>query len=211
VRFITTIRQRWKKALSASLTIALLSAVLVVGATLFSSEVFAAWKTPGNASGGILDGVLDFEAPAATVAAFQAKSEEGQLVKNWKNTDSPLLDSILSRNTQLSYQLVTNANTPQTIIPGLSLSYNQIASNPALSPFAAQIALSAAMSFQGTIISQIILPVLNTLAPTNPLAKTLSQVFTIYVNTLIATQASILATIPPTFRPPPIPPASPST
>jgi hypothetical protein len=108
VSFLTAFGQRWKRAVGASLTIALLSAVAVVGITLFGSEVFAAWKTPGNAeqalaSEGAFAGILNFEAPADTVARVQTEkkdfgksqsSRHAMLAKNWKFTQNPLLDFI---------------------------------------------------------------------------------------------------------------------
>lgn len=108
MRFLTAFGQRWKRAIGASLTIALLSAVAVVGITLFSSEVLAAWKTPENveqalASEGAFAGVLNFEAPAETVARFKTDnkavgksqaSSDAMVAKNWKYTQNSLLDTI---------------------------------------------------------------------------------------------------------------------
>lgn len=110
MRFITGIGQRWKRALGASFTIALLLAVAVVGITLFSSEVLAAWKSKGNAeqtltSDSAFAGLLDFEAPAATVERFQTDTKEvakaqtssnPMLAKNWKFTQNSLLESIVN-------------------------------------------------------------------------------------------------------------------
>ncbi len=108
VQFISVMKNRWKKALGASLTIALLSAVAGVGITFLSSDVLAAWKWKGKAdqarsSSGFGD-LLNFEAPAATAARLATQKEDaaqsktqssGQLVKNWKFTQSPLLDIYL--------------------------------------------------------------------------------------------------------------------
>jgi hypothetical protein len=109
MRFITAFGQRWKQAVGVSLTLALLSAVAVVGITLFGSEVLAAWKTPENAeqalsSEGALAGILNFEAAAETTAQFQTDKKEAakaqttsgpMVAKNWKFTQT-LLDSIQS-------------------------------------------------------------------------------------------------------------------
>jgi len=109
VYLLTAIGQRGKKAAGAFLTVALLSAVAVVGITSFGSEVLAAWKTPANAepalaSSNTFEGLLNFEAPAATVARFDAQKEEAEqskaqtsnsllLVKNWKFTQNLLGDA----------------------------------------------------------------------------------------------------------------------
>ncbi len=136
VQSISVMKNRWKKALGASLTIALLSAVAGVGITLFSSEVLAAWKTQGKAeqtltSSGALDGLLNFEAPAATAArlatekedANQSKPENGQVVKNWKFTQSPVIDAYL-----LSWALTFEAVQVEGLITFIELS------NPFLPP-----------------------------------------------------------------------------
>lgn len=102
-------RNRWRQFAGAALTVALLSAVAVVGIALFGSEVLAAWKTPENAeqvlsSGGAFEGLLNFEAPAETVARFSAKTEQAQrskgrtdtnplLVANWKFTQNVFVDA----------------------------------------------------------------------------------------------------------------------
>jgi hypothetical protein len=107
VQFLTVIRQRWKRAFGASLTIALLSAVAVVGFTVFGSKMLTACKAAGNAeqalvSGSAFEGLLSFESPAATVAQHKAQTEESQksikqadvlLVKNWRYTQNPLADA----------------------------------------------------------------------------------------------------------------------
>ena len=230
VYFLTAIGQRWKRAAGASLTIALLSAVAVVGLTVFGSKMMTACRAAGNAeqalaSGSAL-GLLNLEAPEAKVKQFQAKTQESELAKNWKFTDSPLLDSILASNTPLDYALVTNPNTPQPIFGGLSLSFNQIATNPLLSPFANLIALSGADSFLGNFLSQVYLPIVDatlnalakSLAVTNPVLaafvtavkNSINSTVVGIVNSLIASQNALNATIPPNFRPPSIKPASPT-
>ena len=115
MQFISLMKNRWKKALGASLTIALLSAVAGVGITFLSSDVLAAWKWKGMAdqahsSSGLGD-LLNFEAPAATVTRLATQKEDaaqskssGQLVKNWKFTQSPLLDIYI-----LSWSLTVEA------------------------------------------------------------------------------------------------------
>jgi len=110
VDHFNTIRQRWKRAVGASLTIALLSAVVVVGLTLFASKVLAAWNTPAGteqafASSAVFEDLLNFEAPAATVTRLKTQIEEAKesnknasqsplLVKNWLFTQNPVLDFI---------------------------------------------------------------------------------------------------------------------
>src|SRR5579885_1653841 len=78
--FMTGIGQRWKRALGASLALVSLSAVAVVGFTLLGSKVLAAWKAPGNAEQALtsraFDGLLNFEAPEATVARLAAQKEQ---------------------------------------------------------------------------------------------------------------------------------------
>jgi hypothetical protein len=112
MRFLAAIGRRWrngwKRTVGAALTALLLLAVAAAGLALFGSEVFAVWKGPTNAepalaSDGAFGGLLNFEAPAATVARFDVQTEEAQkniqrasdapvLVKNWRFTqnDSPL-------------------------------------------------------------------------------------------------------------------------
>lgn len=99
----------WKKAARAALTAVLLSAIAIAAVTLFGSKVLAAWKAPGSAeqvfSGGQLQGLFSFEAPAATVARFESQKQDSEqfmaqttkdplLLKNWKFTQNPVLDFI---------------------------------------------------------------------------------------------------------------------
>jgi hypothetical protein len=211
------------------LTIALLAAVAVVGFTFFSSKMLTACKAAGNAEQALASGnslgLLDLDAAETKVVQHKTKAGESLLVKNWKYTDSPLLDSILATNTALSFNLVTNPNTPQPIIGGLSASFNQIASNPFLSPFANLIALSGAESFFGNFFSRLWLPffdttlnaIANSLKATNPALANFVLAFknaingavVNLVNSLIASQNALNALIPPNFRPVAITPASP--
>ncbi|MHB1425865.1 MAG: hypothetical protein ACYC3I_22090 [Gemmataceae bacterium] len=218
MRFITAIGQRWKRAAGASFTLALLAAVAVVGLTFFSSKTLTACKAAGNAEQALASGnslgLLNFDAPEAKVAQFKAKkAEESELVKNWKFTDNPLLDSILAVNTFFDFKLVTDPSAPQSLTPSISFSYNQI-NTPAFTPFAAQIALSGGLSFWGTFIGQDYMPFVNVVLGSNPALHGFLHVFDAavvsYVNLLIRTQAALNAVIPPAFRPPAIPPASPS-
>jgi hypothetical protein len=129
VQVFSVMKSRWKKALGASFTIALLSAVAGVGITLFSSDILAAWKGKGKAeqalSSSSLGNLLSFEAPAATAArlasqkedANQSKTENGQLVKNWKFTQSPVLDAYL-----LSWALTFEAVQLEGLITFIKLS-----------------------------------------------------------------------------------------
>jgi hypothetical protein len=179
VQFNSVMKERWKKALGASLTIALLSAVAGVGITLFSSEVLAAWKTQGKAeqslsSSGALEGLLNFEAPAATAArlatekedANQSKTEtSGQVVKNWKFTQSPVLDAYL-----LSWALTLEAVQLEGLITFIELS----------NPFLPASIVNFLNAFE--------------------LA---------WVQTAIGFQNFLNSFIPVGFRPPPIPPISP--
>jgi hypothetical protein len=124
VRFITAFGQRWERAVGASLTIALLAAVAVVGISLFGSEVFAAWKTPENSvqvlsTDGALAGILNFEAPAETVARFKPDTKEAVkdqssskplVARNWKYTQNSFLDSLQNIYTEgIELQLITIA------------------------------------------------------------------------------------------------------
>ncbi len=120
-------KNEWKRAASASLTIALLLAVAVVGISLFGSEVVAAWKKPGNAeralpSGGVLADLLNFDAPAQTLARVNVQTAESEqsiqrtadvslLVKNWKFTQNPIVDFLQSLGPaiQASQAAVANA------------------------------------------------------------------------------------------------------
>src|SRR5581483_6391025 len=86
-------------------------AVAIVGLSVFSSEILAAWKTPGNAeralsSGDILEELLSFAAPAETVARFEAAKQEDEesmtevsndplLAENWKFTQNPTANAYL--------------------------------------------------------------------------------------------------------------------
>jgi hypothetical protein len=102
-------RPKWKQAARVSLAIVLLSAVVVAGFSLLGSEVLAAWKAststePQLASGGAFAGLVNFEAPAATVARFEATATESEkssaqtsnaplLAKSWKSTQNPIADA----------------------------------------------------------------------------------------------------------------------
>jgi hypothetical protein len=108
VPFTAVIGSKWKdrgkRAFRAALTIVLLSAFAVVGMSLLGSEVLAAWRAPGNAeqkfvSTGALEGLFSFDAPASTVARFEAATEQDaklmsrdfsgpSLFKNWTFTAS---------------------------------------------------------------------------------------------------------------------------
>jgi hypothetical protein len=192
VYFISATGQRWKRAVGASLTIALLSAVAVVGITLFGSEVLAAWKTPGNAeqalaSNGAFAGLLNFEAPAANAARLaserdadaKGKAQAGsvpQFVKNWKFTQNSLADNLLMSYTLYfqSLQLVSFEQNYLRILNNIATAFPSFA----------------------------------------PLAKVLEQqviaISTAFANILRAQQAVVNASIPPNLRPPPTVPASPS-
>jgi hypothetical protein len=185
VNFITAIGQRWKRAVGASLTIALLAAVAVVGITLFSSEVLAAWKTP--ASGSAFEGVLNFEAPSATLVKYVSDSEtvakdmaqtgsDPLPVKNWKFTQNSLTDNI-AKSFQLYIQSLQLVSLEQA---WLNLLTTLAKINPSFAPIA-QI-----------LESRVIL------------------IATVFANILAFQQAQINAQIPPPFRPPPVVPASPS-
>lgn len=105
MRFITAIGRKWGRAAGAALTIVLLSAVAVLGVIQLGSKVSAAWKAPGSAeqtlaSGGTFKALLNFAAPAETVAKYkdQAKKAENSIkrasdratyVKNWMYTQGP--------------------------------------------------------------------------------------------------------------------------
>jgi hypothetical protein len=129
VQFVSVMKSRWKKALGASLTIALLSAVAGVGITLFSSDILAAWKGKGKAeqalSSSSVGDLLKFEAPAATAARLAAEKQDaaqnkmeakGQLAKNWKFTQSPLVDVYL-----LSWSLTVEAVQIEGLVTYLDL------------------------------------------------------------------------------------------
>jgi hypothetical protein len=103
-------RARGKRAIGATLTLVMLSAVAVVGLALLDSDVLASGKVPGNteqalASSSAFEGLLTFEAPASTVSRLEATTKEAQkdkdltrnaplLVKNWKYTQSSLADLV---------------------------------------------------------------------------------------------------------------------
>lgn len=137
MRFHTAIGQRmrgsWKRAAGAGLTVVMLSIVAIVGLTLFGSEAIAAWKATENAeqilsSGNTLEGLLNFEAPTATMTQLETKKVEAEnsikkassvplLVKNWKYTQ--------------------NQNPVVVYIEGalFQLAVEILDSNPALPPF----------------------------------------------------------------------------
>ena len=231
MHFLTAIGQRWKRAFGASLTIALLSAVAAVGFTVFGSKMLTACKAAGTAeqalaSGSVLS-LLNIDAPQATATPSQTKTEESILAKNWKNTDLPLLDSILKTNTLLDYNLVTMPNTPLPIIGGVSLSFNQIQSNPLLSPFANLIAISGALQFQAaflilpyqTIVTNFLVSISKGLSVSNPslamfvagISNAINATINSWVSFLRAWQTTINVSIPANYRPTPIPPTSPSS
>lgn len=112
MRFTTGIGQRWKQAFGASLAIVPLSAVAVVGFTLLGSKVLAAWKAPGNAEQALTSsafiGLLNFEAPEATVARIAAVKEEfekdnrragnaSMFVDNWRFTQISFGESLMGQ------------------------------------------------------------------------------------------------------------------
>ncbi len=180
MRFMTGIGLRWKQAVRASLTGALLSAVAVVGLSLFGSEVLAAWKTPGNAEkayvSGKLEGLLNFESPAAAVARFETEKQESDqsvaqagnpsvVAKNWKFTQIPTLDAYI-----LSWSLTLEAVQLEGLITFIELS------NPFLPP--------SIVSF-------------------------LNSFELAWVQAAIGFQNFLNSFIPVGFRPPPIPPVSP--
>jgi hypothetical protein len=137
MRFITVIGQRWKRAVGASLAIASLSAVAVVGFTLLGSKVLAAWKAPGNAEQALttsaFEGLLNFEAPAATAARIAVQKEEferdnrrasnaSMLVKNWRFTQFSFRESLLGQLVEF-----TILNPGQTLsLPDVITQSNQV-------------------------------------------------------------------------------------
>lgn len=210
MRILTVIEQRWtnrwKRTAGAAFTIALLSALVVVGITLFGSEVVAAWKTPENAelalsSGGAFEGLLNFEAPAETVARFGSNSEKAEssikkagnaflVVKNWKFTAAnPALEALLATNMPLDFLLYMNNNSN-----GIQ---EFLEANSPLNFIAA----SGALYLSGLFLESL-LPRLN---------PALSAFTVAYVNGLRSLQISINSNIfPAIYRPPLIPPISPS-
>jgi hypothetical protein len=200
-------RNRWKKVAGAVLTLALLSALAVVGITLFGSEVLAAWKMPENAeqalsSGGAFEGLLNFAAPAETVARFGSNSEKAQssstkagnaslVVKNWKYTAAnPALEQLFATNFALDFQLFLRNNNPESIQQFLE-------ANQPLNFIVASGALYyAGVSLQGLLPG---------------LSPALGSIVTAYVNGLRSLQITINSNIfPEIYRPPLIPPISPS-
>lgn len=195
MRFITGIGQRWKQALGASLTIALLTAVAVVGISLFGSEVLAAWKTSDNAEEALVSAsVLNFDAPAATVARFNsetAASNSPQVVSNWKYTQNPLLD-LLATNPLVDAFLFQAAKTNPVLNDFLQLN-----------PTTSALVTSGTLSFYGTYLGQTLLPavnsfiktqetVLSTIAKTNP---ALAPLVNTTLNTLNAFQTTFNQTV----------------
>lgn len=115
-------RNSWKRTVESALTILVLSAVAVGGLALFGSEVSAVWNASRNAnpvlaSDDTFAGLLTFEAPAATVARFAAKTKEYEkqqaqaanvpfIVKNWKYTQiivDPLFPFLIALETEIIY------------------------------------------------------------------------------------------------------------
>ncbi len=189
--FITAIRQRWKRAVGVSLTIALLSAVTVVGITFLGSEALAAWKAPANSEQALVPdsafaGLLNFEAPADKVVRLTSETEEVEknkaqdssnplLTKNWKFTQNTLVDNIIK-----SYQLYFQSVLLQVYEHSFLTFLNILAmENPALAP-----------------VIQLI-------------ERQAIQLYTIAANILAIQQMQINAQIPPALRPPATLPASP--
>jgi hypothetical protein len=212
VRITTVIgqkwRNRWKRFAGAALTIALLSAVAFVGITLFGSEVLAAWKTPENAgqpqsSGSAFEGLLNFATPAETVARFKSNAEGVQssikgadnaslLVKNWKYTAAnPALEALLAKNVALDFLLYMNNNRN-----GIQ---EFLEANSPLNFIAASGALYVYGVFLESLLPQLVSSNLG-----------LARFVEGYVNGLRSLQQAINNQIPVNFRPPPIPPVSPS-
>ncbi len=107
VRYVIAIGQslrgNWKGTAGTALTVVMLSAVAIVGFASFGSDVLASWKAPENAEQALAasQGLLTFEAPASTLAFFQAKEKDelngkdlvdvaALLVGDWKNTSLTL-------------------------------------------------------------------------------------------------------------------------
>jgi hypothetical protein len=101
-------KDRWKRAANAAMTTVALSAVTVAALALLGTELLAAWKAPGSAeqalaSGSVFEELVNFEAPAWTVARVKAQLEEADqsmrrgreaalLVRNWRFTQNPIAD-----------------------------------------------------------------------------------------------------------------------
>lgn len=199
MRNAAVIGQRWKRAAGAALTILVLSAVAVGGLTLFGSEVLAAWKAPGDAeqalvSGGALEGLLSFDAPAVLSARFKAQMEEAEqsiprgesaslLAKNWRYTQSPAADALV-----LSLNLYVSALRAEIALSVFDNFMDQLQKNIAASnsPFA-PLLNNALSAFEDQVIALL----------------------TWYINTAAAIQSLINPRIPANFRPPPLRPISP--
>jgi hypothetical protein len=261
-------RNRWKRAVESIVTIVVLLAVAVGGIVLFGSEVSAVWKAPGNAnqalaSDGAFAGLLNFEAPAATVARFEAAAKEYEknqtqaanfplLVKNWKYTQiiDPLttlnlfyltgIDNALFLLRGLGLYEEDNASTFDSAVPGINLQNLITAINDLfqaspgglpqlITNFYLQ-QLSTALYQQATILEAwqnaflnnlnvfgqglsssfpSLSPLLN--AYFNALQNQVNSFVTSYVQTAQALQNIINTQLPTSLRPPPIPPASPSS
>jgi hypothetical protein len=183
----------------AAFTIVVLSAVAVVALPLFGSEVLVSWKLPERAEQALstssaLAGLVDFGAPVALGARFKAQTEEAKasiqradnassLVRNWKYTQSPTTDALA-----LSLNLYFQALQAEIFLSAFNNSIQQLLSSlsTSSSPFAPFLS-TALMTFQNQV----------------------NGFLTSYVNTLSSVQSLINPLIPASFRPPPIPPASP--
>jgi hypothetical protein len=192
-------RYKWERVAGGALTIIVLLAVAIVGPTLFGSEVLAAWKAPGDAeqalsSDGPLERLLSFDAPAVlnarlktqTVEAVQSirKAENAILLtRNWKYTQSPTADSLA-----LSLNLYVSALQAEIALSAFDnfmdqLQINVAASNSPFAPFINNVLAG----FEDQVISFLVS----------------------YINAAAALQSLINPLIPASFRPPPIPAASP--
>jgi len=211
VLFVTAIGQNWKRAAGAALTIALLSAVAAGGLALLGSELFASGKMPENteqalASSSAFEGLLNFETPAKTVARLETQKEEALLVKDWKYTANPgllgfgNLFSSANNLTSLESLFASNPYLDFFIVLANNQSFNSfLLANPPL----AYIVATGALYVYGVILENV----MYALKVTNlPAARLIEG----YVNFLRGVQASLFNLIPVNFRPPPIPPISPS-
>jgi hypothetical protein len=184
MRFITAIKQgwrnRWVQAVRTSGAIVLLSTVSVLGLALLGVEVFAAGKASDSSNpalaSGTFEGVLNFDAPATTVARLEAQSEEATkskaqansapvLLKNWKFTQNPTMAE--------AYQLSYFAYQQGMALAATEERYDAL-------PLSHQVQLY------------------------------FDQLYTAYYNVDIAIQAYANQFLPPTLRPPALPPASPT-
>ena len=174
-------RNRWKKAARASLTIVMMAAIAVVGLTLLGTKVFAALKAPGSAEQGLVSHTAFEGLLNFEAPAAMVARIEAEKADAEKNNPKSNNASLLAKNWKFTQ-------------------------NPILDSFF--VLLSENIYQRGLFIASVE-AFLDTLPFSPQIQLFFDQLFTAYYDLARNLQIFVNSFLPPSLRPPLLPPASP--